>query len=150
MLFSMFINELYTLMSNSNARGIQLFPDTIEIFLLMFADDIALTSDTVIGLQRHLNLIKDFCDTSKLKFHISKTKLLVFKRVGRLAKREKWTYGENVLEVVNGFTYVGVYFSSRLSFYKMAETMAIKAKRVFLHIFSSLQHLQSLPSNTFF
>ena len=39
-LFSLFINELNTLLCNSDIRGIQMFPNVTEIFLLMFADDI--------------------------------------------------------------------------------------------------------------
>lgn len=31
-------------------------------------------------------------------------------------------YGSQ-FEIVNGFTYVGIYFSNRLSLYKMAEVM---------------------------
>lgn len=64
----MFINELYTLLSQNNTRGKQLFPDTctIEIFVLMFADDIAQLADTIVGLEKQLNVLKTFCTTSKL------------------------------------------------------------------------------------
>ena len=38
---------------------------------------------------------------------IDKTKIVVFKKCGNLACREKWHYGETELEVVNGYiTYV--------------------------------------------
>ena len=50
------MNELTKLIENSDIRGIQLFPDIKEIFLLLFADDIALISDTIKGLQSQLNL----------------------------------------------------------------------------------------------
>jgi hypothetical protein len=36
-----------------------LFPDVTEILTLLFADDLALTSDTVIGLQKLLDLLKN-------------------------------------------------------------------------------------------
>ena len=49
-----------------------------ETFLLMYADDIALISDTIIGLQRQLNLLADFCDRFKLRVNGLKTKILVF------------------------------------------------------------------------
>ena len=47
-LFSLFINELYDLLVKHRTKGIQLHPDITEIFMLMFADDVALVSDTVI------------------------------------------------------------------------------------------------------
>ena len=48
-LFSLFINDLYDLLVKHRTKGIQLHPDITEIFMLMFADDVALISDTVIG-----------------------------------------------------------------------------------------------------
>jgi len=148
-LFVMFINELYTMLNNNNTRGIQLFPDTVEIFMLMFADDIALIADTVVGLQKQLNILYEFCTQNKLTVNIEK-KILVFKRGGQLASREKWTYNSSRLDIVNGFTYVGIHFSNRLSMYKMAETMSSKAKKVLICILTSFQHLSCVPFKTFF
>ena len=136
-LFALFIDELYTLLCENDIRGIQLFPSIVEVFLLMFADDIALISDTVVGLQRQLNILFLFCEKSKLIVNIDKTKILVFKRGGAIARREKWYFNNNELEIVNGFTYVGVYFSNRLSMYKMADVMSIKSKKVLLYIFDN-------------
>ena len=59
-LFSFFIDELESVMNNSDLSGIQLHPDITQIILLMFADDLALVSDTVVGLQRQLNILYDF------------------------------------------------------------------------------------------
>jgi hypothetical protein len=101
---------------------------------LLFADDIALMSDTVVGLQKQSNILNKFCTQSKLTVNITKTKILVFKRGGQIARREKWTYNGSQLEIVNGFTYVSIYFSNRLSLYKMAEVMSNKAKKVLLYI----------------
>ena len=52
----MFINEFATLLENSGIRAVQLFPDLTEIMLLMFADELVLISDTILGLQRLLNM----------------------------------------------------------------------------------------------
>jgi hypothetical protein len=56
-LFSLFINELHHVMKNSGLSGIRLTPDVVKILMLLFADDVALTADTVIGLQRQLNIL---------------------------------------------------------------------------------------------
>ena len=53
----MFINELNDTMADNGIRGIQIFPDIVEIFLLMFVDDIACIADTISGLQKQLNII---------------------------------------------------------------------------------------------
>ena len=41
----MFVNEFTKIIETSGLRGIQLFPELLELFLLLFADDIALISD---------------------------------------------------------------------------------------------------------
>ena len=149
-LFSLFINEMYNEFKSSNVRGIQLFPDLTEIFLLMFADDIGLISDTVTGLQKQPNILHEYCRDFKLKVNINKTKIMVFKRGGGLSKKEHWSYGGILLEVVKGFTYVVIYFTHRLSFFKMAESSTLKAKKVLNYLFSSFSKLSVLPAKTFF
>ena len=62
-----------------------MFPDLVEVLLFMFADDLALISDSVIGLQRLLNLLYSFCKANLLIVNIIKTKEMVHKNGGTLA-----------------------------------------------------------------
>ena len=71
----------------------------------MFADDVALLADTVVGLQRQLNLLYDFCTDFYLTVNIIKTKDVVFKNGGCLATNEKWYYNGNFFPVEQTFTY---------------------------------------------
>ena len=59
----------------SGLRGVQSFPDLVDILLLMFSDDVALIYDSVIGLQHLLNLLHFLCKEKYLIVHIIKTKL---------------------------------------------------------------------------
>ena len=52
-----------------------------------------------------------------------------------LSRNEKWVFNGNQIQVVNGFSYVGVFFTNRLSLYKMAEAMSSKAQRVLAHLY---------------
>jgi len=65
-----------------------LHPDITEIFILMFAEDVALIPDTVIGLQRQLNTLVEFCTEYELDVNVNTTKVVVFKRGGRLSQKE--------------------------------------------------------------
>jgi len=150
LLFCLFINELYELFCVNEIKGLQLYPDITEIFMLMFADDIGLVSDTVVGLQKQLNLLHKFCVDFKMLVNLDKTKIVVFKRGGRLSSREVWTYDGTAVETVSGFTYVGMYFTNRLSFYKMAEANSVKGKKVLNYVFMSLKSLGCIPYKTFF
>ena len=51
LLFSLFINDLAADIIKNGRHGIQLLPDMIKLFILLFADDIVLLSDTIVELQ---------------------------------------------------------------------------------------------------
>ena len=71
-----------------------------EIFLLLFADDVALISDSVIGLQRQLSLLYDIFKDRKINVSVPKTKVVVCKNGSVLARNEHWIFnGENVVVV---------------------------------------------------
>jgi hypothetical protein len=88
LLFSFFINELAVELSKTGKHGIQLIPGAIEIFLLLFADDIILLSNTIIGLQNQLNSLKREAHRLQLTVNLEKTKILVFRKAGHLVNRE--------------------------------------------------------------
>jgi hypothetical protein len=149
-LFSLFINELHETLANSDLYGIQLTPDLIQIFTLLFADDVALISDTVNGLQKQLGILSNYCTEWQLSVNTQKTKIVVFKNGGRLSRHERWSFNGENIDTVNGFDFVGFYFSSTLSLYKMSESMAVKAKRALVCILASLHHLMPLQRHAYF
>ena len=50
LLFSLLINESSLDIMNNGKYGVQLHPDIIELFIMMFADDVVLISYTPVGL----------------------------------------------------------------------------------------------------
>lgn len=149
-LFCLFINELESYMRSTVSHGIQLLPNDVELFLLMFADDVGLFSDTIVGLQKQLDELHKYCLEWKLSVNVEKTKIVVFKNGGILAKREKWFYDSQPIEIVNAFAYVGLNFTARMSLSKMSEHMAIKAKHVFISLLKNLYHLLPMSRQMFF
>ena len=81
-------NESAREAENRGIRGVQLFPELVEILILMFPDDLALISDTVIRLQWLLNLLFSFCKVKDLVVNTIKIKVMVYKHSGVLAKTE--------------------------------------------------------------
>ena len=63
-------------------HGIQLLPGLVEIFLLLFADDIVLISDTPRGLQNQLDVLSSACKDLYLHINTDKTKVMVFRKGG--------------------------------------------------------------------
>ena len=70
--------------------------------------------------------------------NVIETNVMVFRLGGRLRKYEKFFYTGNELEVVNGFQYVGLLFTPKLSMYRMTDDLSKKAKRIIVSVFQSL------------
>ena len=127
--FSLFINELTKDIFESGKHSIQLAPDLIELLILLFADDVVLLSDSVFGLQTQLNILFNTAKRLDLIVNLDKSNIVVFRNGGHLALNEKWYFGNEKLEVVNMYKYLGVYFTTRLTFSHTLNDLADRAKR---------------------
>ena len=79
-MFFLLINELANKIMQQGKYGIQLIPDLIGIgiFILLFADDVILVSDTICGLQNQLNSLFDTTNHLSLFVNMDKSKIIVF------------------------------------------------------------------------
>ena len=148
-LFSFFINEMAIEISNSGKHGIQMIPGGIEVFLMLFADDVILLSDTVVGLQNQLSILKQEADRLHLTVNLDKTNIMVFRMGGHLSKHEKWWYGNIELNVTNSYKYLGMVFSTRLSLNMGWAEMCRKGKRGVIEIIKSLRKLNAIEFSIF-
>ena len=99
--FSLLINELANEIEQHGKRGINLSPFLIQIIIMLFADDVLLISNTVIGLQQQLNFLRNTAHKLNRFVNIDQSKIIIFINGGNVAAREKWLYGGVKLEVVN-------------------------------------------------
>ena len=76
----------------------------MNIFLLLYADDIILIAETHEDLQKQLNIFHDYCLAWKLKVNIDKTKIVCFTN-GRLPQNLQFTYSNSEIEIVKEFNY---------------------------------------------
>ena len=109
--------------------GISLFPDQIQMLIMLFADDVILLSFTITGLQHQLNIFNDAANNLSLVVNLSKSNVVIFRNGGHLALREKWFYNGTRLAVVNQYKYLGVIFSTGVTFSYCLEDMASRAKK---------------------
>jgi hypothetical protein len=145
-LFSLFINELALDVLKGGKHGVTFGLDAFELFILLLADDVVLLSETVIGLQTQLRNLHKSASALCLKVNLEKSNIVVFRKGGYLAAREKWLYDGNILPVVNAYKYLGIFFSTRLSFVFACNNIASKAKRALLCI---MQRLRIYNNNSF-
>ena len=134
---------------NNGKHGVQLHPDIIELFIMLFADDVVLLSYTPVGLQHQLNLLARNADALDLTVNLEKSNIVVFRNGGYLARCEKWYYKDYVVKVVNAYKYLGVWFSTRLSFSHSLESQKAKAKTGIVEIFKTLWKLGDVSPNFF-
>ncbi|MCG8049041.1 MAG: reverse transcriptase family protein, partial [Candidatus Thiodiazotropha endolucinida] len=138
-LFSLFINDVEISLQANMMGGITL--DQITIFLLLFADDAVLISDSKQGLQNSLTHLETYCNKWKLTINVEKTKIMIFQKGGRLPQETFTLYGKNV-EVVKEFNYLGYTVSCGGSFQKAINILADKAVRAMGLLFSTIRKIQ--------
>ena len=101
-------------LQNSNCRGISL-ASAVGIFLLMYADDIALIADTLVEFQRKLKALESFCQKWGMEVNLAKTKVIVFRNGGKLSSKQMFLYNGKTIDTVTHFKYLVIVFNSRLT-----------------------------------
>ncbi|CAG7827372.1 unnamed protein product [Allacma fusca] len=75
-LFTLYIDEIVTIHRKSNVNGERIA--SLQIQILVYAHDIALTANTPEDLQIQINLISNFFNKNDLSVNLDKTKVMVF------------------------------------------------------------------------
>ena len=109
LLFSLFVDDLELFLQGDPNCGLNL--DDITFILMLFADDMVILGNSIADLQHGLDLLHIYCSKWGLQVNTEKTKVLVFRKRGRLKENEVWTYNGIHLEVVNDFNYLGTVFN---------------------------------------
>ena len=62
----------------------------------MYADDLVLVGETIIQVQRKINMSEKFYRNYGMKVNLDKTKVMVFRNGGKTAKKQSFYYlGKN-------------------------------------------------------
>lgn len=149
LLFSLFINELAMDIIKYGRHGVQLLPDLVELFILLFADDIVLLSDTIVGLQNQLNVLARNCAELDLHVNLEKSNIVIFRNGGYISKKEIWCYNGQNVAIVNSYKYLGFFLTTRITFSTALEEMANKARKGVTDIFRTLWRLGDFSATIF-
>jgi hypothetical protein len=98
----------------------------LRVWLLLFADDLALISETEAGLQRQLDMLQNFCTERGLTVNVSKTKVLVF---NTQAPCREFLFQDSAIERVQCFKYLGILFQATKNFDSAVERLAAASRR---------------------
>ena len=121
-LFSMFLNDLESVLAESGINGIDV--DNFKLFLVLYADDIIIFANNAEELQHNLNVFHEYCKRWKLVVNVDKTKVMIFRKGGRLPNNISFHYNDIAIEIVSKFNYLGVVFTTGGSFSDAQRTLA--------------------------
>ena len=120
-------------MKYKGCKGVYIKEEVPNLMIILYADDIAEGSDTVCRLQFMINVL--YCRMWSLIVNLCKTKIVFFRRGGKLKRSEKWYYNGKKINVVNSYKYSGIIFSTKLKWTLAKETLAAQARKVIGLIF---------------
>ena len=116
-----------------------------KMFLLLYADDIIIFSNTAEEMQNSLNLLSNYCERWKLKVNVMKTKVMVFRKGGILPQRLNFYYNGETLEIVSRFKYLGVVFTCGGSFADAQSTLSGQAQKAIFTLSKYLHKFTFIP-----
>lgn len=117
-LFSLYLNDLEDFFIENNIDSLENIEHLcqeslllyVKLFIILYADDTALLSETAEGLKRTLKCFEQYCDRWKLKVNTNKTKVVIFsKRKSKEIQNFK-IYGQNI-EIIDSYSYLGIVFN---------------------------------------
>lgn len=132
-LFNLYIDGLIHDLYASGIPGVSLGSSNIHV--LLFADDIVLLANTPDQLQKKIDVLSNSFKELGIQINISKTKVMVFTKQTTTRHTYQFKWGEESLEIVNEYIYLGVQFTSRGKIEDTAERFLNKAKSAVAQIF---------------
>lgn len=125
LLFSLYISDIEDILKEFGVAGITI-DSNLEIQILLYADDMVVLSATKLGLKMKIRRLEKYFDAHDLKVSLGKTKVVIFRRGGRIPSGTQFTYKGEEIEIVNHYTYLGVPFYSSCVFGNTAKSFKQK------------------------
>ena len=107
----------------------------------MYADDAVLLAESPGDLQRSICAMKKYCVLWKLNVNVAKPKVVIFSRE-KSRKIPNFVLGENELEVVTHYTYLGLPFNYNGKFTTAKNKLYEKGKRAMFALLRKSRQLQ--------
>ena len=134
-LFAIYLNDFKDVLSKSYAGLSMLSSDMskeietmVNLYTLLYADDTIIMAESADELQKALGALHEHCKKWSLSVNVSKTKIVIFSR-GKVTKFPTFYLGQETVEVVPNYTYLGVVFNFNGLFNKAIEKQIAQARK---------------------
>ncbi|KAK6172852.1 hypothetical protein SNE40_016429 [Patella caerulea] len=126
-LYSLYVRDIEGALESGNCEYLTI--NDVNLYLLMYADDTVLLSESPENLQNMLNTLSNYCYENNLNVNVNNSKIVIFKNGGKIRENETWTYEGKDLEIVKSFNYLGVVFNHNGKFSLTQKTIAQQASK---------------------
>jgi hypothetical protein len=107
-LFNVYINDIVDFFKEESA--LEVLISVSKICMHLFADDIALIAQSAKEMQTLLHIIEEYLDMKGLELNKKKTVIVVFRKGGKLRKKDEFSFKGDFIEIKKQFVYFGVKF----------------------------------------
>ena len=130
LLFLLFINDMYSFLNTDElSSSPDVFKiDSINLFMLLFADDTVLFSRSQDKLQYFVDKLYEYCNIWGIEVNVAKSAVMVFRK-SHVDTNCVVKFNNQALKVTDEFTYLGVTFKSNGSFYTAQKRLAESAMK---------------------
>ena len=125
-LFNLYINDL-ALYLKSLDKGITCGED--KVCILLYADDIVLMAETEQDLQFLLNALNNWCASNDMVINVKKSNVIHFRTPSKQKTNFLFKCGNDTLEMVDRYVYLGLLLTEHLDFEKTVKYVAQSASR---------------------
>ena len=154
LLFAIYLNDFKTFLSEKY-NGLTKFSESIanelnvylKIFCLLYADDTLVLAESAAQLQKALDGLNLYCNKWALKVNLDKTKVIIFSK-GKIRKYKSFKFGDNSVDVVDDYVYLGTTFNYNGTFNKAKAKQVLQAKKATFGLMSKVRQL-NLAVDTF-
>ena len=126
LLFSLFLNDIWTYFNNSGLHGINI-DGYNDVTILAYADDLVILCHNMLDVKKKLNVLNQYCRKNLITVNINKTKILQFHKGRNKDLSDTFLFNGSKIEMVNTYNYLGLMFSSSGKFNIAAKEMHKKA-----------------------
>ncbi|XP_033218123.1 uncharacterized protein LOC117173592 [Belonocnema kinseyi] len=126
-LFNIFLEDLDVTLTKRKEEGTVI--GKTKIFVMKFADDMVLLAEEAEGLRQMLKTLEKYVKKNKMEVNVTKTKIMVFRKGGKLKKEESRNFNGKELEIVGIYKYLGFWFSTTGTYSRQMRNVAGKAQK---------------------
>ena len=139
-LFSIFVDDF---IREVNALGLGIAIEDIKISILLYADD------NESDMQKLLDTVHNWCKRWRVLINTDKSKITHFRSARRRRSEVQFKVGDNILEIVTTYKYLGVIFDEKKDFKENAEHLAKGGGRGLGAVISKINTLKKYGIKTY-